>query len=59
MKYKGIDLITGQWVYGFIFKHGDQRFILQRNGHVNEVKPESIVEVSAYDWDTYLQYIVS
>lgn len=59
MKYKGIDLTTGKWVYGFIFKHGEQRFILQSNGHVNEVDPETLSEVSAHDWDNYLQYIVS
>lgn len=57
MKYKGTDLTTGKWIFGNIFKHGEQRFILQSNGRVNEVKPESITEVSEKDYYNYLQYI--
>lgn len=41
--YKGINIITGEWVYGEIFPHGKQRFILQLNGYVSEVVPDSVI----------------
>lgn len=41
--YKGIDIITGKWVYGDIYPHGAQRFILNVDGYINEVRPDSIV----------------
>ena len=40
--YKGINIVTGKWAYGDIFVHGNQRFILQLDGYVSEVIPDSI-----------------
>ncbi len=47
MIYKGINIVTGKWVYGELFVHGNQRFILMINGYVSEVIPESVVKAEA------------
>lgn len=43
--YKGIDKTTGEWVYGVIFPHGSQRFILSVDGFIHEVCPDTIIRV--------------
>lgn len=41
--YKGIDTTTGKWVYGEIYPHNEQRFILSVDGYIHEVRPDTII----------------
>ena len=39
--FRGKSLVTKEWVYGDLFQHGEQRFIMT-GGHNIEVDPESV-----------------
>ena len=41
--YKGIDTTTGEWIYGEIYPHYEQRFILSVDGYIHEVIPDTII----------------
>lgn len=44
--YKGINIVTKKYVYGQIYPHYNQRFILGIDGHIYEVDPDSIIVCS-------------
>ena len=39
--FRGKSLVTKEWVFGDLFQHGEQRFIMT-GGHNIEVAPESV-----------------
>lgn len=41
--FRGKSLVTKEWVFGDLFQHGEQRFIMT-GGHNIEVDPESVGE---------------
>ena len=44
--YKGVNIVTKQYVYGLIYPHYNQRFILGVDGRIYEVEPDSIIVCS-------------
>lgn len=46
--FRGKSLVTKEWVFGDLFQHGDQRFIMA-GGHNVEVDPESVGQYMGCD----------
>lgn len=45
--FRGKSLITHEWIYGDLFQHGEQRFIMAE-GKNTEVEPETVGEFTGH-----------
>ena len=41
IKFRGKSIVTGEWCFGDLFQHGDQKFIMANNRNT-EVDPETV-----------------